>query len=367
MPLRVVLLCRSRPGGIQDRRAREIAARTGPRVDVEVTARPASRDEAVALVRRLARGPRPDVVVAYDANPRELGPALVARARGVPLIAETGDVGYALIAAVGGHPVRAAYREAVERASWHLADTLVVVSEGFLPVLEELGVRRPVEVVPEGVDTRRFRPLDPAPWRARLGLRDDELAAGVVGSIQWSAAGTAYGWELVDALPHTPRSVRAVIVGGGSGVEPLRERARSLGVEDRLVLTGPVPHEEVPGVLAALDVVTCTQTPDLVGRCRTTQKLPEYLACGKYVLATDVGVLPRYLRGNGRVLPYRGGRDLAYAAAVAAELTAFAGRRDEARRLGLGGVARAAAFDWDVVADRFVEVVERTVRRARRR
>lgn len=367
MPLRVVLLCRSRPGGLKDRRAREIAARTAPRIELEVIGRPTSSAEAAALVGRLARGPRPDAVVAYDGNPRELGPALVARARGIPLIVESGDVGYALIAATGGHSARVAYREAVERASWRLADTLVVVSEGFLPVLEELGVRRPIEVVPEGVDTRRFRPLDPAPWRARLGLRDDELAAGVVGSIEWSAAGTAYGWELVDALPQTPPSVRAVIVGGGSGVEPLRERARSLGVEDRLLLTGPVAHEEVPGVLAALDVVTCTQTPDLVGRGRTTQKLPEYLACGKYVLATDVGVLPRYLRGNGRVLPYRGGRDLVYAGAVARELAALAGRRDDVRRLGLGGVARARSFDWDVVADRFVEVVERTVRRARRR
>ena len=154
-----------------------------------------------------------------------------------------------------------------------------------MPLLRERGVRRPIHVVPEGVDRERFRPLDPASGRALLGLNEGERAVGVVGSIVWNpVTATAYGWELVDALPHMPREWRAVVVGQaggqGEGAARLRERAVDLGVGDRLLTPADIQHEQIPSVLAALDAVSWTQTPDAVGSGRTTLKLPESWPAG---------------------------------------------------------------------------------------
>jgi glycosyltransferase involved in cell wall biosynthesis len=349
------------------RRAGALAARA-PKLEVKIAGKTVG---ARALARRSASAltiERPDAVVVYDSNPRELGPAVLLRRRGVPVILETGDVGAALLEKAGTHGRAAlAWRAAVERASWRAADTLVVRGEGYREVLARRGISREVEVLPEGVDLDRFRPLDPRPWRAKLGLAATDVAIGTVGSIVWSPVEcTTYGWELVEMLPLTPSHVKAVIVGDGDGVRRLRDRARTLGVEDRMRTTGLVPHESVPEVLAALDAVTWTQTPDDVGGCRTTLKLPEYLACGKFIIATDVGEARRSVIGNGRRLRYCGGRDARFAEAVAAVVRELC--IDPAiRQSGLAGRVTARHFDWDRLARRFVEIVDETIRRAGRR
>jgi glycosyltransferase involved in cell wall biosynthesis len=160
----------------------------------------------------------------------------------------------------------------------------------------------------------------------------------------------------VEALPRLPAEWRAVLVGEGNGLGPLRARAESLGVGDRLITPGRLAHERVPDALAALDAVTWTQEP-AYGLGRTTLKLPEYLACGKYVLASDAPMARELIRDNGRVLPYAGGHDLGYAQAMARTIAGLP-RREELDRLGAAGVERAAPFGWDEVAARFCEAVE---------
>ena len=76
-----------------------------------------------------------------------------------------------------------------------------------------------------------------------------------------------------------------------------------------------------------------------MGSGRTTLKLPEYLACGKCVLASDVGEARRLIGENGQLLRYAGGRDLAYARAMAAAVVALPDRAELDRR-GASGVER---------------------------
>jgi len=333
------------------RRALRIAEHAPPGLDVEVVHRPSGPGAERALVRRLARARRPDVVVAYDCDPRELRLALLLRARGVPVALEIGDVAADVIRALGGSYARVARRRATEAAAWRLADALLVRGAGFEEVLAERGVRRRSYLVPEGVDVERFAPRSPEVGRRLLGLDDGDVAAGVAGSIVWSpVARTAYGWELVEALPRLPANVKAVLVGGGDGVERLRARARELGVAGRLLTPGVIAHDDVPAALAALDAVTWTQTPDAVGRCRTTLKLPEYLASGRFIVASDVGAARTYIDGNGARIPYAGGRDRRYVEGVTEVLAEVARDPAAARERGRRGVAKAAPFAWPRVA-----------------
>jgi glycosyltransferase involved in cell wall biosynthesis len=356
--VRALILCRSLPGGLMARRALQIAKHAPPGLDVEVVHRPRGRGAERALLRRLARVKRPDVVVAYDCDPRELRAALLLRARGVPVALEIGDVAADVIRALGGSRARVARRRATEAAAWRLADALLIRGAGFDEVLAEHGVQRRTHLVPEGVELERFAPRSPDAGRRLLGLAAGHVAVGVIGSIVWSpVARTAYGWELVEALPRLPANVRAVLVGGGDGVERLRARAQELGVADRLLTPGVIAHEQVPDALAALDAVTWTQTPDAIGRCRTTLKLPEYLASGRFVVASDVGAARTYIDGNGARVPYAGGRDRGYVDGVTEVLAEVARDPAAARERGRLGVAKAAPFAWPRVAAAFHEAL----------
>jgi colanic acid biosynthesis glycosyl transferase WcaI len=345
---RVLLFSRSRPNGLLAHRAAELARRSAARLDVRVIAKgavvPTDRPAQAAYV--------------FDAVPAVLGPALRLRARGVPVVLEAGDHIAALERALARGRARTLRALALEELAWRTADRLVVRGAGFVDVLRERGVRRPVTVLPDGVDLELFRPLPRLGARARLGLADADIVVGVTGSIVWSPRhAIAYGWELVEALSETPSHVQAVVVGDGDGVPRLRARARELGVAHRLLTVPHVPLRTLPELLAAFDAVTWTQTPDSVGRARTTAKLPEYLACGKYVLASDVGEATRAIDGNGVRVPYRGGRDPAYVAGIAAAIRALA--EDPARaEAGLTGRRTARRYDYDRVAAGFVGLLE---------
>jgi glycosyltransferase involved in cell wall biosynthesis len=348
-----------------ERRAVALAAESRPDFEVDIAYRPSCAAESSALVRRMLDG-RADAIYVFDTNPRELAPAALARVQGIPLVLEIGDMAADLLRNTGASASRVAWRTLFERAGWHRADTLVVRGEGFRDVLLERGLKRTLQVLPEGVDLELFRPEAPSA-RAELGIASGSIAVGVVGSIVWNeSASTAYGWELVEALPSVPANVRAVVVGAGDGIERLRSRAAELGASERLITPGPVPHERIPGVLAALDAVTWTQTPDSVGRCRTTLKLPEYLACGKYVIASDVGEAGRCIRDNGVRVPYAGGRDPHYVAGVAAAISAIAADPSLAGR-GLSGIPLARRFAWDRIGAGFAEIVRQTLERPRKR
>lgn len=333
------------------RRARALAAHAPHDVEVAIAHRP-------LRARPFVTGARPDAAYVFDSHPIELRAAAALKARGVPVVVEAGDVGWAIEAAKGTRRTTIELRRRLERASWRRADALTVRGEGFLEVLRELGVERRAVVVPDGVDLDRFAPRHPAPARRRLGLAAADVAVGVVGSIVWAAGPrTAYGWELVEALPRLPAHVKAVVVGEGSGLARLRQRASQLGVAGRLLTPGAVAHADVPSVLAALDAVVWTQTPDLVGRCRTTMKLPEYLACGKFVIASDVGEARRSVDGNGVRIPYAGGRDPAYVEGVATAVEEVAADPAAAHERGLVGRRLAERFAWDRVAATWAEVV----------
>lgn len=94
-------------------------------------------------------------------------------------------------------------------------------------------------------------------------------------------------------------------------------------------------------------------------------KLPEYLASGKYVLASDVGEARRCVTANGRRLPYAGGRDPAYVAGIAEAIEALAADPSLASR-GRLGVDAARRFGWERIGAGFAGIVREAVRRKHR-
>jgi hypothetical protein len=109
-----------------------------------------------------------------------------------------------------------------------------------------------------------------------------------------------------------------------------------------------------------MDVCISTQSNDAVGRSRTTAKLPEYLACDRYILATAVGAAAEVLPPE-MLLPYLGSHDPSHPERVAGRLAELLSRQEDLRR---GAGTRPIAlqrYSYPVLAGRLGEFLRRVI------
>lgn len=263
---------------------------------------------------------RPRVTYLVDVGLSTTAAALAARLLRRRIVLDTGDVAFELAKSVGGRsPVALASVWLGERFLLRSADHLVVRGTEHLGLVSP----RPATHAPD-IPPLEARPVSDDGLKARLGLHG-RFVVGLVGSLRFAPKlGTSYGWDLIEALAHTPPHVAALIVGDGDGLPRLRQRATTLGVVDRCRFVGRVPPSDVPSYIGAMDVGISTQTNDIVGAVRTTGKLPLYLACGCPVLASDVGEARRLLGPLGWTVPYEGVVDRDYPIRLAQAISAWA-------------------------------------------
>ena len=221
------------------------------------------------LLRRTLAARRPDVVYAHFLVPAGLIGALAGRA---PLVVTAHGQDVANVGAIPG--VRAATRFVVRRAQ-----SVIAVSAYLRGLLEERlpEARGKTEVIDCGVDLARFRPLartaGPAPAFLCLGsLTERKNVLRLARAFERLGEGTL------------------TFVGDG----PLRAQ-----LEGRrgIVITGSVPHDRVPGFLAAADVLCQPSLVEPFG-----QSTLEALACARTVVATQVGGPPEFVRDGAGIL-----------------------------------------------------------------
>lgn len=231
----------------------------------------------------------------------------------------------------GGWLERHAERPALMAATLVACGTDVVAAE-----VSRLGV--PDErllVTPTGVDLDLFdAPTDRAAARQALAI-GDEFVIGWVGSFR-----PFHELEqIVDAAARV-EGATLLLVGDGPERSAIERLTRERGVRARF--TGLVPHEDLPDLLAAMDVGVVLARPGEPFHY-SPLKLAEYLAAGLPVVAPRVPELTARLDEQRHAAFYRAG-DLTDLASV------LAGLRDAPdRRARLAAAARedAVAWSWD--------------------
>ena len=119
-----------------------------------------------------------------------------------------------------------------------------------------LGPPERFSTVYSGMELDRFDPARYERGAARRALGFDEDAV-VVGTVARLFAGKGYE-QLLDVMPRCLEAcpaLRFVWVGDGPHRERYLERLAALGLRDRVHLTGLVPPERVPHILAGADMV----------------------------------------------------------------------------------------------------------------
>ncbi len=195
-----------------------------------------------------------------------------------------------LAARLSGIPVRVH----VEHDAWHydnqrrrrlgwwlgrlIRPRKVAVSQDTARQVSRALANGTMEVIHNGVDLKRFHPMDCSTARNNLGLSDDVRLVGSMGRMV-----RVKGHDiLIAALPFLEPDIHLAFAGDGEERGNLETQARALGVADRVHFLG---QQDMPErVYPAFDVFCLPSRSEGFPRA-----LIEAQACNVPVVASDVG------------------------------------------------------------------------------
>lgn len=342
-------------------RARSFAERLNEEFQIHIAYRAANKIQAIFRFLATLLRVRPALCYVFDMGFSGVMAAAIYRALSqTPVIIDTGDAIYELSRLTGNRSRLSLWlTKLLEETAFFIRRRVVVRSHPHQEMLAARGIQS--DVIPDGVDTTQFRPQPQPAERHKLGL-DGFMTVGLLGSVIWNRKwNMCYGWELVELI-HRLRDlpVKGILIGDGDGVPYLKKQCADYGIEDRVLFLGRLPYHELPRFLNVMDICLSTQTNDAAGQVRTTGKLPLYLACGRFVLATAVGEAARVLP-PAMLLPYDGTKDVDYPDRLSARVRDLLSHQADLEVEQIStGIARGY-FDYSVLAQKLRKTIRKTL------
>jgi glycosyltransferase involved in cell wall biosynthesis len=292
---------------------------------------------SMALKPRIARF-KPDVLLAFWVYPDGYAAMKVAKALGVPCV----------VGALGSDiHVRDGLNAWLTRQTIHGVDALLTVSEAMRrSAIDEYGAQPDrVHTIVNGFNTKIFGPADQAQARQQLGVGAGEQLVVYVGRFVEEKGMR----ELVAAaqrLATRNPQFRLVLIGDGVMKVQLMTMVEAANLKSKVYLPGGLPPEKVAQWICASDVLTLPSWSE-----GYPNVVVEAVACGRPVVATDVGGTNEILnKNNGILIPPRD------AAALEAAL-----ERALAQPWDHAAIAAAMKRSWDDVAVETLEVCRAVV------
>ncbi|MEO6823745.1 MAG: TIGR04063 family PEP-CTERM/XrtA system glycosyltransferase [Nitrosospira sp.] len=294
------------------------------------------------LTRRLdevARIVKPDILHAHSPVLNALPALRVGRRLGVPVVYEVrafwedAAVDHGTSREWG---VRYRITRGLESYALRRADAITTICEGLRGDILARGIAaEKVTVIPNAVNIENFS----------LGQLPDLCLArnlGLEGKLLLGFIGSFYAYEglsiLLQALPKMllgNPDIRILLVGGGSQSEELRALAAQLGIEDKVIFTGRVPHNQVQHYYNLIDILVYPRLQMRLTDLVTPLKPLEAMAQGRLIVASDVGGHLELIRDRETGILFRAGNPDALASKVLELLSKpdlWPGLRTAARR-----------------------------------
>ncbi len=179
--------------------------------------------------------------------------------------------------------------ESVAARVFEAATKIVAVSAEVAKYLQKRFVpKEKIVVVPNAVNPSRF-PVPPS-LPAAAGI----FTIGFLGSLKpWH--GLSVLAEAFHLLVRKDRDCRLLVVGDGPQRSQLEADLKRLGVFSSVTFSGAVPPEEVPGLLASMDIGVAPYAEEQ-NFYFSPLKVYEYMAAGLAVVASRVGQIEEVLQ-----------------------------------------------------------------------
>jgi len=206
-----------------------------------------------------------------------------------------------------------------------------------------------IRVIPEGVDTRLFRPIldltQLASWRQRV-LGQDVPYVLYVGkpTRRRNLPNLLQAFARLKrerSLPH-----KLLLIGTSLPGTSFQEDIERLGIKEHVVDVGYMSHEDIVLAYNACDVMVYPSSYEGFG-----MPVLEAMACGTPVIAIDNTAFPEFAGGVARLLPDANVETLANG--IADVIFDPKQREHMARQ----GPVRAADYDWHLVTAKYLQLL----------
>ncbi len=234
---------------------------------------------------------------------------------------------------------------ALEKASLRFADRVITVNDPLKEVFEKRALAgNSVEVVMNTVDRTVLRMIERRP-HADFNCVYHGTLTDIYG-VEIAIEGFSKACSRCDRL-------RFHIFGNGPEANGLKELARRLGVGDRVVFHGMVPHDDLAGHLAEMDLGVLASRKDVFSNLSFSNKLSEYVYFKIPVVHSDLDSVKFYF-SDEEILFFKAGdsSDLA-------QKIGFAyGHMENMRSKAEAAFCKYSSMDWSVMAQRYLRVIE---------
>ncbi|MEH6648965.1 MAG: TIGR04063 family PEP-CTERM/XrtA system glycosyltransferase [Motiliproteus sp.] len=170
------------------------------------------------------------------------------------------------------------------------ADAVTCICQGLKDDIIERGVApERITTIPNAVDLNQFNQLTEKsqPLLDQYQLQDKQVI-GFIGSF-YEYEGLDILIQAFEKLTTKLPDLRLLLVGGGPQEASLQQLVHTLGLQDRIIFTGRVPHQQVSDYYSLVDALVYPRKSMRLTELVTPLKPMEAMAQAKLVLASDVG------------------------------------------------------------------------------
>lgn len=268
-------------------------------------------------LREVAAIVKPDILHAHSPVLTALPTLRAGHALGIPVVYEVRAFWEDAAADHGTTKegsIRYRLTRAMETYAFTHVNAVTAICEGLRTDIIARGIPMDkVTVIPNAVDIEKF---------SSGGTPDEALKAqlDLTGARLLGFIGSFYAYEGLDlllaALPSIlgrAPDVHVLLVGGGPQEDALKQQAKQLGISDKVIFAGRVPHDQVQRYYDLVDILVYPRHSMRLTELVTPLKPLEAMAQGRLFVASDVGGHKELIRdGETGVLFNAGsGQDLA--------------------------------------------------------
>ena len=231
----------------------------------------------------------PELVLGYWVYPDGYAALRTARTLGLPCV----------IGALGSDiHVRSGISDRMTGITIRAADALVTVSEAMRQTsIQSFGAQpERVHTIVNGYNTTVFHPRDQQLLRQKFGIPADAKLIVYVGRFV-EAKGLRELVQAFAAMAQTDPRTRLALIGDGVMREELSALVSQAGLGERVHLPGGQPPQGVAEWISAADILTLPSWSE-----GYPNVVVEGLACGRAVVATDVGGTKEILNEHNGIL-----------------------------------------------------------------
>ncbi len=254
---------------------------------------------------------KPDILHAHSPALNAIPALRAARRSGIPVVYEVrafwedAAVDHGTSREWG---IRYRLTRGLENHALQRVDAITTICEGLRNDMIGRGIApEKITTIPNAVDISKFisRHAADESLREQLGFRNKRVI-GFIGSF--------YAYEGLEVLlralplmlPNHP-DLRVLLVGGGPQETGLQQLARQLGIGDKVVFTGRVPHDQVQRYYDLIDVLVYPRLSMRLTDLVTPLKPLEAMAQGRVLAASDVGGHLELIRNDHNGILFKSG------------------------------------------------------------